>query len=312
MVKITVQSRSRLIKPAIFEFDSTKTLDFETLLKEISSKAKTNQNRLRLTYTSPDAKTPKHIAVVDLAAKIDSIDNVDQFYVKDLGPQISWRTVFVLEYLGPLVINPLFYFLFGGFENHTKTQTISMILVVLHFLKREYETIFVHKFSLATMPIFNLFKNSSHYWLLSGFNLGFFLYYPVSAIPNSYLPSFLFHTSNHSDFVNNLFIALWVFAELSNFITHLNLASLRKDPSSKQRRIPFGYGFNMVSVPNYYFEILGWVAFCLINNNPFSYLFLVVGAGQMLIWAIKKHKRYLKDFGDKYPRNRKVIIPYVF
>lgn len=25
-------------------------------------------------------------------------------YIKDLGPQISYRTVFILEYLGPLVL----------------------------------------------------------------------------------------------------------------------------------------------------------------------------------------------------------------
>ena len=29
--------------------------------------------------------------------------------VKDMGPQISWRTVFILEYLGPLLIHQLFF-----------------------------------------------------------------------------------------------------------------------------------------------------------------------------------------------------------
>jgi very-long-chain enoyl-CoA reductase len=31
----------------------------------------------------------------------------------------------------------------------------------------------------------------------------------------------------------------------------------------------------------------------------------------MLDWAIKKHKRYKKDFGDKYPRGRKAMIPFI-
>ena len=31
----------------------------------------------------------------------------------------------------------------------------------------------------------------------------------------------------------------------------------------------------------------------------------------MLIWAKEKHRRYKKDFGDKYPRDRKAMIPFI-
>nr|pir SC2 protein - Caenorhabditis briggsae (fragments) [Caenorhabditis briggsae] len=30
-------------------------------------------------------------------------------YVRDLGPQIAWKTVFMAEYAGPLFVYPLFY-----------------------------------------------------------------------------------------------------------------------------------------------------------------------------------------------------------
>jgi hypothetical protein len=33
-----------------------------------------------------------------------------------------------------------------------------LALIILHYVKREYETIFVHKFSHATMPFRNIFK----------------------------------------------------------------------------------------------------------------------------------------------------------
>ena len=41
---------------------------------------------------------------------------------------------------------------------------IAFACFTFHYLKREFETIFIHRFGKATMPIFNLFKNSSYYW----------------------------------------------------------------------------------------------------------------------------------------------------
>jgi very-long-chain enoyl-CoA reductase len=66
-----------------------------------------------------------------------------------------------------------------GYRAHLSLHnSLAMVLAVLHFLKREYETIFVHRFSMPTMPLRNIFKNSSHYWILSGFNLAYWIYSP--------------------------------------------------------------------------------------------------------------------------------------
>lgn len=40
-------------------------------------------------------------------------------------------------------------------------------------------------------------------------------------------------------------------------------------------------------------------------------MFTFYSVYQMLEWAIKKHKNYKKEFGDKYPRGRKAMFPFI-
>lgn len=67
--------------------------------------------------------------------------------VKDLGRQASWRTVFLIEYAGPLVIHPLVYhfpqifFPTAAPFEHSLVQKVSYGLVLAHFFKRELETV---------------------------------------------------------------------------------------------------------------------------------------------------------------------------
>jgi len=164
-----------------------------------------------------------------------------------------------------------------------------------HFLKREFETLFVHRFSHSSMPLINLFKNSVHYWFLSGFLIAYFLYSPSFVSPP--LPMVL--TS----------ALVFVTAELGNFYCHFLLKNIRP-AGSTERKIPHGFAFELVSCPNYSFEILAWISFAVMTGLWSSWLFAAVGGLQMYLWAVKKHHRYLKEFKD-YPRQRKMLVPYV-
>ncbi|ODQ81219.1 hypothetical protein BABINDRAFT_160604 [Babjeviella inositovora NRRL Y-12698] len=305
MVSVEIIPRSKNLAKA-----KTSAATLPDLIQFIAKQNKINPNRLRLTHL-PDDKSKKHVPVnVEKSFAENQLDaQTVTVYVKDLGPQIPWRNVFMTEYAGPLFIHPLIYFyggrLYGSTTNaHSATQTTALVLVMLHFLKREWETVYVHSFSLATMPAFNIFKNSFHYWGLSGVLLGLFIYAPVDTDSG-----FFTHTANHSTLVQVLLVAFWAYAEVSNGVTHLTFKHLRSD-GSKDHKIPYGYGFDLVSCPNYFFESLAWLAFSLLVNNWSSYLFLVVSTGQMWLWAVKKHQRYRKEFGATYPR-RKIMVPFV-
>ncbi|KLO13034.1 hypothetical protein SCHPADRAFT_874581 [Schizopora paradoxa] len=231
--------------------------------------------------------------------------------VKDLGPQISWRTVFLIEYVGPLLIHPIFYFsqklVYGKTFEHSLMQKYVFTMVLLHYAKRELETIFVHRFSHGTMPFRNVFKNSFHYHILEGFMMAYPIYAPkygafslnIRGTPRNELPFLWF------------WVSAFVFAELSNLASHIKLRNLRPE-GTRTRAIPFGYGFNLVTCPNYFFESLAWFSVCFMSGDMFAWIFLAVSTGQMLIWAKKKHRAYKKEFGDKYPKGRKMMIPFLY
>lgn len=72
-------------------------------------------------------------------------------------------------------------------------------------------------------------------------------------------------------------IALYLFAQLSNGLTHVILRNLRP-PGTTVRRIPRGYGFDWpvrLSCPNYFFEALVWLAIVLLTQSwVYFYLFM--------------------------------------
>ena len=221
------------------------------------------------------------------------------------GMQISWRTVFVIEYIGPILAFPLMiwlrpYIYKNATGDMTAGQWLACGMIVLHFLKREFETLFVHRFSANTMPVFNVFKNSAHYWLMSGLLSAWDICSPASLAAGADLPA-----------VDALGSVLFLFGEVCNAAVHLYLATLRS-PGGTERQIPRGYGFALVTCPNYMFEVLAWLGIILVSRSWAVTLFIAVGMVQMSIWAKGKEKAYRKEFGDKYKKKRYSMLPGLF
>eukprot|EP00981_Chlorochromonas_danica_P011485 scaffold4036_cov248-Ochromonas_danica.AAC.10 len=222
---------------------------------------------------------------------------------KDLGPQIGYRTVFLVEYFGPMVFVLLYYlrpaFLYGeaATQPYNWVAKLGVACWVVHFLKRELETIFVHKFSRPTMPLSNLYKNCTYYWAF-----GAVIGYPLCS------PSF----QAPSEIQVYIGLAIFLLSELGNLKCHLMLSNMRPKEGAQDRSIPRGFLFELVACPNYTFEVLSWVGFTIMTNLLFSGLFTIVGFYQMTEWALKKHKGYKKTYEKEYTKlNRKAIVPFV-
>ncbi|CAO0798464.1 unnamed protein product [Mucor circinelloides] len=302
-MKLTIVSRNpKSTKfPVTLELAGTaSTIKTSDVNKALAAKfPKYYPDRQRLTTED------KKVLDLDKTLEEQGINEQTNVYFKDLGAQIGWRTVFMIEYAGPILIHPIFYylskFIYGSSFTHSPMQTVTYYMVMAHFFKRELETVFVHRFSHGTMPFRNVFKNSAHYWLLSGANLAFWVYGPWFAQGKS--------AAVRNDVWLYGSVAVWAWAELSNLITHITLRNLRP-PGTRVRAIPYGYGFDLVSCPNYFFEFLAWTVVCFLTTSWSAFLFNIVATGQMYIWAVKKHKNYKKEFKD-YPRNRTSMFPFI-
>jgi len=104
--------------------------------------------------------------------------------------------------------------------------------------------------------------------------------------------------------------------ELGNFSIHIHLRNLRP-AGSKVRKIPmpgsnpFTWLFSLVTCPNYTYEVASWIAFTLMTKTAISGVFCLFGFLQMLQWAHGKRRNYIKEFGDKFPRKRRAIVPFL-
>ncbi|CAG0919686.1 unnamed protein product [Notodromas monacha] len=220
-------------------------------------------------------------------------------YLKDLGPQVGYRTVFIAEYFGPLVVYLLFYARPGlvydaelcAKHPMSLAAQLGMFCWTGHYAKRLWETVFVHRFSHGTMPIQNLFRNCSYYWGFAGY-VSYHVNHPLFTAPC------LLQT----------YVALGIFilSELGNLSIHLALRDLRP-PGTKERKIPKATGnpftllFNFVSCANYTYEFGSWLGFTVMTQCLPAGLFAVAGMYQMTVWALGKHRNYKKEFPN-YPK----------
>uniref|UniRef100_A0A8C8DK92 Trans-2,3-enoyl-CoA reductase a n=1 Tax=Oryzias sinensis TaxID=183150 RepID=A0A8C8DK92_9TELE len=232
------------------------------------------------------------------------------FYFSDLGPQLTWGTVFLAESVGPLVLYLMFYFRLPFIYSPKYDFTSSKHWVVhlacmchsFHYIKRILETLFVHRISHGTMPLRNIFKNCGYYWCSAAW-MAYYINHP------------LYTTPLYGQQQVNAGLYIFLFCQVGNFSIHVVLRNL-KQPGSKVKKIPyptrnpFTWIFWLVSCPNYTYELGSWIGFTVMTQCVPVALFTLVAFIQMTVWAKGKHRSYLKEFRD-YPTLRSSILPFI-
>lgn len=110
-------------------------------------------------------------------------------------------------------------------------------------------------------------------------------------------------------------IALYYTAFLANLHSDYIVRQLRTQEEIargiKRYRIPNGGLFRYVSNPSYLTEILFWVGFSVFTWSLAGVYVLAITMANLIPRAVSTHAWYQETFPD-YPRQRKILIPFVW
>ena len=132
---------------------------------------------------------------------------------------------------------------------------------------------------------------------------------------NGYLNAkFVIFKVHHGSLVEKLLTVLGMFLFAQGFALNYwadDILLKLRQPGDKKYYIPFGLPYHLISCPNYLGEITEWVGMFIAFRNWASASFVINTCANLLPRAFSTHRWYLEKFGDKYPRERRAIIPYI-
>ncbi|XP_068961407.1 trans-2,3-enoyl-CoA reductase-like isoform X1 [Petaurus breviceps papuanus] len=230
-------------------------------------------------------------------------------YFTDLGQQVSWTTVFLAEYTGPLLIYLIFYmrltYIYDAKESSRRLRHpvvhLACFCHCLHYVRHLLETVFVHKLSGEHTPLKNLIKGCAFYWGFTSW-IAYYINHPQYTPPSF---------GNRQVTVSAL---NFLICEAGNHFINVVLAHPNHTgnnacfPSPTYN--PFTWLFMLVSCPNYTYEIGSWISFTVMTQTLPVGIFTLLMSIQMSLWAQKKHKVYLKKF-DSYVYRKSAVIPFI-
>jgi len=209
---------------------------------------------------------------------------------KLINARLGW---FIMEIISPI---GLLFFALNGPTNKSTVTWIFLALWTLHYLNRSIiyplRQINPHPMpiSIAIFAfIFNIFNG-----FFNGFYLGNIREYPSDYI---FEPNFIFGS------------ILFMIGAIINIKSDNILLRVRAEKNGYH--IPHGFMYRYISFPNYFGEILEWIAFAIMTWSLAGLSFAIWTIANLGPRALKGHQWYHEKFKEEYPANRKAIIPKI-
>jgi len=213
--------------------------------------------------------------------------------------ELSSQYCISFAYSGPILF--FLYFYFRNLQFSNINLNIIFILGILHYVKRIYETNFVHIYGKGGFPLFSgeFFGLIFYYWILFGFSIGYYTF------------NYDYEKSNkHLDLIHYSAIIFHLVSEFNNYKSHMILRNLKLH-NSGNRGIPNGNMFNYVTNSHYFWELMSWIGFFFIVRNWASFLFVVYSFISMSSLSYQKHENLKNYYGVNFPKNLKAFIPFI-
>ncbi|KAI3997207.1 hypothetical protein MKX01_009051 [Papaver californicum] len=203
--------------------------------------------------------------------------------------RICMLTMYIPSFVASIVS---FFWLF---PSHDIRFILLNSALTLHFLKRIFEVLFVHRYS-GEMTLNITFMISLSYCIST-----------MTIIHNQHLLG-----SAPDPQIDLKFIGVVVFlmGTAGNFYHHYMLSKLR-EKSGTGYKIPKGGLFGLVICPHYLFEILVFVGISVISQSLYPILYTVGTSFYLTGRSYATRKWYISKF-PSFPENVKCLIPFVF
>ncbi|KAH7536859.1 hypothetical protein FEM48_Zijuj03G0030900 [Ziziphus jujuba var. spinosa] len=181
------------------------------------------------------------------------------------------------------------------FSNGDIRVLLLKYALALHFFKRIFEVLFVHRFS-GQMVVDSAIVISLTYFSST-----------ATMIYTQHLTQVLQGPPIDLKYIG---VLLFLTGICGNFYHHYLLSQLR-GKGEKEYKIPKGGLFGLVIGPHYLFKIIAFVRVSFISQTVYAFCFTIGTLFYLMGRSYATRRWYLSKFED-FPQHVKALLPYVF